>query len=419
MGQQAHRRYVTADPETVDDSRCTVLHLDMDAFFAAVELQRRPELVGTEMMVAGTGPRGVVLSASYEARRSGIRSGMPTSRARLLCPRIAVVPPDHQRYQEVSRRLMTFFDDVSPVVEPLSVDEAFVDLSGTRRLAGRPVEIAARLRSRIRDELGLTATVGLAATKFMAKLASGLAKPDGLLVVPPEQTTALLHPLPVRALWGVGPKTAATLESLGYSTVGQIAATDRRVLIRQVGTALGHKLHDLAHGIDERAVEPERVEASLGAEETFPRDVSDRRHLDRTLLALAEKTARRARAAGRQGHTVALKVRFEDFSTVTRSQTLPEPTDLATQVHRVARALLDGLHLAGRPVRLLGVRLEGLTEAGSVATQLSFDAEPDRPGWADVEGALDRVTARFGQGALRRATLLPPGDGPSGPRPPS
>lgn len=407
MGQQSVRRLVTRDPETVDDSRTTILHLDMDAFFAAVELQRHPHLVGTEMMVAGTGPRGVVLSASYEARRSGIRSGMPTSRARMLCPRIAVVSPDHERYHEVSRRLMAFFDDVSPVVEPLSVDEAFVDLAGTRRSAGRPVHIAERLRARIREELGLTATVGLAATKFMAKLASGLAKPDGLLVVPPQQTRALLDPLPLRSLWGVGPKTAVTLENLGFTTVGEIARTDRGKLARALGTALGHKLHDLANGLDDRAVEPERAEASIGAEETFATDVSDRRVQDRVLLGLAERTARRARAAGWKGRVVAIKVRFEDFSTVGRSVTLPEPTDLATELHQVARSLLDRLQVTGRPIRLLGVRLESLEPAGSTSGQLAFDAEPDRPGWSEVEGTLDRVTAKFGQAALRRATLLP------------
>ncbi|MTD16524.1 DNA polymerase IV [Nakamurella sp. YIM 132087] len=402
-----HRRYVTRDPESVDDSACGVLHVDMDAFFASVELLRHPELAGRPMMVAGVGARGVVLSATYEARRSGIRSGMPTGRARMLCPGLEIVPPDHRRYREVSEQVMAIFGDVTPLVEPLSVDEAFLDVSGARRSAGRPVHIARRLRERIRNDLGLTATVGLAASKFMAKLASGLAKPDGLLVVPPADVRPLLDPLPVRALWGVGPRTATSLESLGFTTVGEIARTDRAALMRAIGPAIGAKLHDLANGLDDRSVSTEHVEASIGAETTFETDLGDRRRIDLTLLELAEKTARRARAAGMRGRTVAIKVRYADFTTLSRSITLPAPTDLSGTVHATALALLDRINLIGRKIRLVGVRLEGLVPAGEATEQLTLGEETEKPGWREAEGVLDRVSARFGSAAVRRASLLP------------
>lgn len=410
------RRQVTADPSTVDDSRCTVLHVDMDAFFAFVELRRHPELRGRPMMVAGAGRRSVVLSATYEARAVGVRSGMPTGRAEMLCPGIAVVPPEHGLYHEVSLQVMAIFADVTPLVEPLSVDEAFLDVSGAGRTGGRPAVIAAALRRRIRHDLGLVASVGAASTKFVAKLSSGLAKPDGLLVVPPQDVTALLHPLPVRALWGVGPAAEKMLLGLGLQTVGDIAATDRRWLIRRVGEATGSKLHDLSRGIDDRTVTPDVDEISLGAETTFIVDTADRVVLRRELLGLADRTARRARAGGRRGRTVAIKVRYDDFSTVTRSLTLPEPTDLARTIHAVAVRLLDKVG-DGRRIRLLGVRLENLGTAADTEDQLSFD-DVDAPGdgvdgaappgadWRGAENTVDRVSARFGAAALRPASLL-------------
>lgn len=406
MGRSADGgRQVTSDPAAIDDRLCTVLHVDMDAFFAAVELRRRPELRGRPMMVAGDSGRGVVLSATYEARRSGVRSAMPTGRAKALCPGIVVVPPDMSAYRAASAEVMAVFADVTPLVEPISVDEAFLDVSGAGRLAGRPGAIAQRLRARLAGELGLTATVGGAATKFIAKLASGLAKPDGLLLVPPDKVLALLHPLPVRALWGVGPKTAVTLEALGLGTVGEVAKTDRAVLIRQLGRATGSKLHDLANGVDERAVETSSSEASIGAETTFAADTADRVFLGRELLALAERTARRARDARVCGRTVSLKVRFEDFSTLTRSATLATPTDLSGVLHATAVGLLDKLG-GGRRVRLLGIRLEGLVPAGEVSAQLELGQDDDRPGWRAAEGALDQVIARFGSSAVRRASLF-------------
>lgn len=418
MGQSADgHRHVTTDPATVDDSQCTILHVDMDAFFAAVEVRRRPELRGRPMMVAGDQGRGVVLSATYEARRHGVRSAMPTGTAKALCPGIVVIPPDHSAYARASSQVMDMFSDVTPVVEPLSVDEAFLDVSGARRSGGRPGTIATDLRRRLADELELTATVGAAASKFVAKLASGLAKPDGLLIVPPHQVQDLLDPLPARALWGVGPKTASTLESLGLITVGDIARTDRTALRRALGKATGGKLHDLANGLDDRIVATESFEASIGAENTFSADVSDRIRLDRELLALADRTARRARSMGLSGKAIALKIRFADFTTVSRSVTLDTPTDMAGVIHRTAVSLLDRLGLAGRRVRLVGVRLEGLVQTDQLTEQLQLTQVAGRPGWREAEGALDRVTARFGSSAVRRASLLPARD--HGESPPS
>ncbi len=427
MGQSADgRRHVTADLRAVDDTDCTILHVDMDAFFAAVELRRRPDLRGVPMMVAGDS-RSVVLSATYEARQYGVRSAMPVGAAKRLCPGIVVIPPDHQAYRAASADVMALFADVTPLVEPLSVDEAFLDVAGARRTHGSPSAIAVALRERIRTELGLTATVGASSTKFVAKLASGLAKPDGLLLVPPDQVAALLNPLPLRALWGVGPKTARHLESLGFSTVGELAATNRAVLVRALGDAVGGKLHDLANGRDDRRVEGDSSEVSIGAETTFDHDTGDRRVLSQTLLKLADRTASRARAAGQRGRTVSLKLRWSDFTTITRAETLTTPTDTAAEIHETVVALLDRVGVLGRRVRLLGVRLENLVAAGSVTEQLSLEFpvltdrsrsagrmspggaaahRPARQQWRTAEGALDEIQARFGSTALGRASAL-------------
>ena len=417
MSQQAAQRRVTEDVDAVDDSRCTVLHVDMDAFFAAVELRRRPELVGRPMMVAGTGGRGVVLSATYQARAFGVRSAMPTAQALARCPGIVVVPPDQAAYRAASAEVMALFDRVTPVVEPLSVDEAFLDVAGARRTGGRPARIAQAIRSRIREELALTATVGAASTKFVAKLASSLAKPDGLLVVPPEQVGALLRPLPASALWGVGPQTATRLAALGLATVGEIADSDPDALGRTIGPALARKLHDLSHGRDDRPVTPHTAEASIGAEETFPVDLSDPAAVRRGLLELAGKAATRTRRAGLAGRTIVLKVRFDDFSTVTRSESLDTATDSDREVFAAAWRSWQRLASGRRPVRLLGVRLEGLVRAETVSRQLELGADPDRPGWRAAQGAVDAIADRFGAAAPRPATLLPramPGTGTVG-----
>jgi DNA polymerase-4 len=402
-------RYVTVDPAAVDDRDCTILHVDMDAFFAMVEVRRRPELRGRPMMVAGTGGRGVVLSASYEAREHGVRSAMPTSRAQALCRGIVVVPPDMSAYARASRSVMAMFADVTPLVEPLSVDEAFLDVAGAGRRLGRPGAIAQALRARIHSELGLIATVGAASTKFVAKLASGLAKPDGLLIVPPGEVIGLLHPLPVRALWGVGPRTAQRLESLGIGTIGEIARTELPQLIRLLGPASGSKLHELAWGRDDRTVQTEVADASIGSETTFAVDSADPTFLTRQLLALTERTTRRAREAGVQGRTVSIKVRFEDFSTLTRSATLRSPTDSSRTVYRAAGELLAKVRAAGsggQRVRLLGVRLEGLLAASAVVEQPELGSDDPAPGWREAEGAVDRAVARFGSAAVRPAALL-------------
>lgn len=406
MGASADgRRYVTTDPGTVDDHDCTILHVDMDAFFAFVELRRRPELSGRPMMVAGTSGRSVVLSATYEARAAGIRSGMPLSRAKALCPGIVVVPPDHRAYQRVSLEMMRIFADVTPLVEQVSVDEAFLDVSGAGRTGGRPGTIATALRARIRTELELTATVGAAASKFVAKLASGLAKPDGLLIVPPGDVIELLHPLPVRALWGVGPAVEKNLHALGLRLVGDVARTDREWLIRRLGVAAGGKLHDLSWARDRRGVNSDVAEQSIGAETTFAVDSADAAFLRRELLALSDRTARRARTAGQQGRTVALKIRYDDFTTVSRSITLDSPTDLARTIHACAVRLLDRLAVTRR-VRLVGVRLEGLTRTSTASEQLPLGILDARPGWREAESTVDRVSARFGAAALGPASLL-------------
>jgi DNA polymerase-4 len=408
VSQQAARRRVTDDIDAVDDTRCTILHVDMDAFFAAVELRRRPDLAGRPMMVAGTGGRGVVLSATYEARAYGVRSAMPTAQALARCPRIVVIPPDHDAYRDASDTVMTLFDTITPIVEPLSVDEAFLDVSGARRTGGSPARIATTIRRRIRDELGLTATVGAASTKFVAKLASGLAKPDGLLVVPPDDVAGLLRPLPVSALWGVGPQTATRLASLGFVTVGEIADTDPAALGRSIGVALATKLHLLARGVDDRAVTTHTAEASIGAETTFAVDVRDDAAVRRTLLELAAKAARRTRRAGYAGRTVVLKVRFDDFTTVNRSEALAIATCEDREVYLSALRSWERLASGRRPVRLLGVRLEGLLPAAAASQQLEFDLHQDRPEWSRAQHALDAIADRFPAAAPRPAALLPP-----------
>ncbi len=400
------RRLVTADPTAVDDSACRVLHADMDAFYATVELRRRPELRGVPMLVGSTRGRGVVLSATYEARAHGVRSAMPVARAQALCPAVVVVEPDMAAYSEASAEVMRLFRDVTPRVEALSVDEAFLDVGGLRRIAGSPAAVAVRLRERMSAELGLSCTIGVAASKFMAKLASTLAKPDGLLVVPPEQALAVLHPLGVESLWGVGPKTAEGLRRVGIRTIGDLAHLDRSTLTSLVGAAAAVKLHDLAWARDPREVVERAPEQSMSADATFAADLTDRAEMSRELLRLAERVGRRMRASGQRARTVSIRVRWDDFSTVSRAQTLPAATDLTRRIHEVAVELLTRLD-PRRPVRLLSVKLDQLEQAGEPDGQLSFDDAP-RSGWKDAEAAADAVIARFGAGVMRPASLLAP-----------
>jgi len=397
-----------------DDDGCTVLHVDMDAFYASVELIDRPHLRGSPVIVGGGGSRGVVLSATYEARAFGVHSAMPMGRARRLCPQGVVVEPDHDRYSEVSRGVMEIFRSVTPAVEPLSLDEAFLDVSGAVRRLGRPAVIAQLVRDRVADEQRITCSVGVATTKFVAKLASGRAKPDGLLVVPADETVPFLHALPVGALWGVGERTEEVLLRLGLRTVSDIAHTPLDTLKRALGEASGSQLHALSWGRDPRRVVPEQAEKSVGAEETFARDVDDPEIVLREVLRLSERVAARLRAQDVVGRTVVLKVRFADFTTITRSRTLPEYTDVARNVYAVARELFEGLGLDRARLRLVGVRATGLRPATGAPRQLAFD---DRPtGWREAEQAVDRIARRFGTDTVRPAALFrSSSDGDTGP----
>ncbi len=391
-----------------DDEGCPILHVDMDAFFASVEVARRPELRGRAMIVGGaSGSRGVVLAATYEARRYGIHSAMPMSRALRLAPDVIVVPPDHRHYSDVSAAVMELFTTITPKVEPLSLDEAFLDVSGARRLHGSPRQIAERVRALVHDEQGITCSVGVAPTKFVAKLASTQCKPDGLLVVPADRVISFLHPMPVGALWGVGERTEEQLHRLGLRTVSDIAHTPRDTLVRALGQAAGNHLFALAWGRDERAVTTHERERSVGAEETFARDVDDPDVVRAELLRLSEKVGGRMRRAGFAGTTVSIKVRFADFTTITRSRRLKSATDVSREIFLEARALFDALRLDRARIRLIGVRMEGIVEADSVQSQLVLGA-PER-GWREAEEAVDRLTDRFGRGSVRPARLLPEG----------
>jgi DNA polymerase-4 len=388
-----------------DDEGCPILHVDMDAFFASVEVARRPELRGKPMIVGGTGSRGVVVAATYEARRYGIHSAMPMSRALRLAPDIIVVPPDHRHYAEVSDSVMELFTAITPRVEPLSLDEAFLDVSGARLTHGSPRRIAELIRAQVFDEQAITCSVGVAPSKFVAKLASTQCKPDGLLVVPADRVISFLHPMPVGALWGVGERTEEQLHRLGLRTVADIAHTPRDTLVRALGRASGAHLHALAWGRDERQVSAHERERSVGAEETFARDVDDPDVILAELLRLSEKVGARMRRAGFSGVTVSIKVRFADFSTITRSHTRKVPTDVSREIFHEARALYRALRLDRARIRLVGVRVEGIVESDEVEAQLVLGA-PER-GWREAEEAVDRLTTRFGRGSVRPARLLP------------
>jgi DNA polymerase-4 len=381
----------------------------MDAFYAAVELRSRPELRGRPVIVGGGPERGVVLSASYEARAFGVRSAMPSARAHRLCPQAVFLRPDFSTYAEVSRGVMAVFRAVTPLVQPLSLDEAFLDVSGAlRRLGTTPLGVAAAIREQVAESQGITCSVGVASTMFVAKLASRVAKPDGVHLVPADGVRAFLDPLPVGALWGVGPKTEEALLRLGLRTVGDLAHVPVRTLERAVGAAAGRHLHELAWGRDARRVVPDEPERSTGAEETFGTDVDDPAVIHRELLRLADRTAGRLRSAGSLARTVSIKVRFADFTTITRSRTLAVPTDVGQELYDTARGLFDALGLDRARIRLVGIRAERLVEATSAAQQLELGAR--ERGRRDAELAADRAARRFGAGAVRPATLLAPAE---------
>jgi DNA polymerase-4 len=399
-----------------------ILHVDMDAFFAAVEVRRRPELAGQPVVVGGTGSRGVVAAASYEARAFGIHSAMPGARARRLCPHAVFLPGDHAHYGEVSSRIMEVFRSITPLVEPLSLDEAFLDVSGARRLHGPAPEIAADLRRLVREAEGLDCSVGVARVKFLAKLASQAAKPratpkgtlpgPGVVVVAPDRELEFLHPLPVQALWGVGPVTLAKLERLGIRTVGDLAALPEPTVVGSLGVAAGRHLHALANAVDDRGVVPDQALKSVGHEETFAHDHHRADSLRLELLRLSDAVATRLRAAGTAGRTVTLKVRFGDFRTITRSKTLPDATDSAREIARVAHLLLDVVD-PSPGVRLIGVSVSQLGATGGHQLSLDDLVDPEAGSqapadWSKAEQAVDEIRARFGSRAVGPASLASP-----------
>jgi DNA polymerase-4 len=395
-------------------AEASILHVDLDAFYASVEQHDDPALAGRPVIVGGLGPRGVVAAASYEARAFGVFSATPMMRARRACPDGVFLSPRFDRYREMSTEVMAVLRSYTPLVEPIALDEAFLDVEGARRLHGAGPEIARAIRVRVRAETGLTASVGVATTKLLAKLASDLCKPDGLQVVEPGTELDLLHALGVRKLWGVGPATERKLTELGIGTVGELAALPEDTLVRTLGRAAGHHLHELAWNRDERPVVADQEVKSIGHEETFPADLHDHAALEHKLVGLADGVASRLRAAQVAARTVQLKVRFGDFTTVTRSRTLPEPTDLAADLMRIGRELLRALDVTPG-VRLLGVSGQQLVRrtvvAGDQGTLFGdpddepeaaplADADPDDGRKAALERSVDRVRARFGPGAV-------------------
>jgi DNA polymerase-4 len=375
--------------------------VDLDAFYASVETQKDPTLAGRPVVVAGAGNRGVVLSASYEARAFGVESAMPAMRARRLAPGAAFVPPDFEAYRTYSNRFREILLAHTPLVEPMSLDEAFLDVGGAVRLFGDPPRIAARIRRQVQENLGITCSVGVAPTKFVAKLASTRAKPDGLLVVTADSVHAFLDPLPIAALWGAGERTVDTLSRLGVRTVGELAALPTTVLARVLGEAHARTLSELARGVDERQVVPYEAPKSVSHEETFDRDLDDDEEILRELLSLSGRVGARLREEGYMARTVVIKVRLANFTTLHRSRTLPEATDVAARIYHVAAELYRALPGGHRRIRLLGVGASGLHQAG--AQQLAL-YRGER--WSDLERTMDRIERRFGRGATVPAALL-------------
>lgn len=384
-----------------------ILHVDMDAFYASVAVRDDPSLAGVPVIVGGGG-RGVVLSANYLARERGVASAMPMTRARRLCPEAIVLPPDFELFTQVSGAVLELFREVTSKVEMMSVDEAFLDVSGTERLRGGPLAVAEWLRSAVHDEQRITCSVGMAASPTYAKIASRRAKPDGVVAVEPDELLEFLHPLDVGELWGVGEKTRTQLHRLGLRRVGDVAHTPLPTLHRALGIKLGSHLHALAWGVDSRVVTPRSgphaPEGSMGADRTFDADVDDMEVVERELLRLSAKVAGRMRSAELAGRTVTIRVRFADFTTITRTRTLREATDMTLEVHRTATALLRALNLQRARLRLVGVRVEGLVPRSSVHTQLVLGER--EVGWSEAERAMDAATRRFGGMAVRPASLL-------------
>ena len=381
-------------------SEATILHADLDAFFASVEQRDDPRLRGKPVIVGG----GVVLAASYEAKAFGIRSAMGGAQARRLCPKVIVVEPRFAAYTEASRAVFEVFDRTTPLVEPLSIDEAFLEVAGLRRVSGTPVEIATRLRMEVKECVGLAITVGVARTKFLAKVASAVAKPDGLLVVDPADELRFLHPLPVERLWGVGHVTARKLHDRGIVTVADIAATSEASLVSLLGRGSACHLHALAHNRDPRMVQTGRSRGSIGSQCALGRGPHRSSALDATLIGLVDRITRRTRAAGRVGRTITLRLRFDDYTRATRSHTMSQASAHTDSVLHVARGLLDAVMplIRAKGVTLVGIALSNLERDDAIQLALPFEA---RNGPA-LDGVLDAVRARFGTGALTRTVLL-------------
>jgi DNA polymerase-4 len=378
-----------------------ILHVDLDAFYASVEVLKDPSLAGKPVVVGGAGPRGVIMSASYEARARGLHSAMPSVRARRLCPEAVFVPPDFDSYRAYSNRFREVLLSFTPLVEPIALDEAFLDVSGATLLFGPPPEIAARIRRTVQAELALTASVGVGRNKLVAKLASTNAKPDGLLVVHDAETVGYLHALRVSALWGVGGKTAQILQRLGIRTIGELARTPASILERTLGEAHATDLARLANGADLRPVVPFEAPKSVSHEQTYPRDLDQEDEILREILALSHRVAARLRADGYRARTVTLKLRLPSFSTLTRSHTLRQATDLGAGIFRVARDLFRNLPPGRRRFRLIGVAATSLVPAGAEQVALVRAGR-----WHEAERAVDRIHRRFGSDTAKPAALL-------------
>ncbi|MCP3855790.1 MAG: DNA polymerase IV [Actinomycetia bacterium] len=413
LGHARHPPAVSSPTSTVGVDP-PILHVDMDAFFVSVELLRRPELRGQPVVVGGAGRRGVVAAASYEARSYGVFSAMPSARARQLCPEAVFLAGEHELYGEVSKRVMAIFASFTPLVEPLSLDEAFLDVAGARRLHGEPSVIAHRIRELIHQQEGLTCSVGVAPTKFVAKLASEQAKPKpsrrgpvfgpGITVVRSDQLDGFLRPLPVEALWGVGPATLERLHRIGVRRVGQLADLPEGTVISSLGEAAGRHLHQLSRGIDTRRVEPDREVKSISHEETYPTDVFDRARLDRELVRMADGVATRLRGGHLAGRTISIKVRFGDFTTLSRSITADPAVDSMPVITERARALLDEVPW-DQGVRLLGVGVSNLTD-GAVR-QLTLD-DAAGPSWGEADKVVDEIRSKWGSAAIGPAAIVTP-----------
>ena len=386
-----------------------ILHADLDAFYASVEQRDNPNLRNRAMAVGG----GVILAASYEARAHGVRTAMTGREARRLCPDLICVAPRIDAYTEASRRVFAIFDETTPLVEPLSVDEAFLDVSGLGRIVGSPEFVAQKLRQRVRSEVGLTISVGVARTKFLAKVASGACKPDGLFVVEPEKELAFLHPLPVRALWGVGAKTAEKLATKGITTVGQVAALDPHTLSTLTGKAAGHKLHALSHNFDHRQVVTGKRRSSVGSQRALGSSHRPFEEIDAILLGLVDGVSRRLRDGQRVGRTVTLRFRFGDFTRDTRSHTLSDATASTSVLLDTARDLLRHrrAEIDDRKLTLLGLTIGNLCSADAVQQSLPFDQRTS----PRLDSAIDELRTRFGAGSISRATLLGQSTGPAVP----